>query len=173
MEKDFMDTKLEFPAGLAEPAPAASKPEGSHWVTLDTSQRVMGAVVALGCGFVLLVARLLTPDPRGVGTHQQLGLPPCFTLTALHIPCPFCGMTTAFSLMAHGRVAQAFVTQPAGALAFVLAGVAAAAGVWASSTARLPIPSNPDRWQRRTLVLGAALIIGAWLYKVLSVLTSV
>ena len=39
-----------------------------------------------------LVALSLTPDNRGLGTHEQLGLAPCRMLSYLHIPCPYIGI---------------------------------------------------------------------------------
>jgi len=83
--------------------------------------RLLMACAAAGIAGVLLLARWLHADPRGFGTHEQLGFPPCLTRHYLDIPCPFCGMTTAFALMAHGRFVDAFLTQPAGAAAFVVA----------------------------------------------------
>jgi hypothetical protein len=43
------------------------------------------------------VAYRLEPDPRGFGTHQKLGLPPCTIRAVFGIPCPSCGMTTSFA----------------------------------------------------------------------------
>ncbi len=53
------------------------------------------AAVLLISGFLL--AAFLKPHPSGVGTHQQLGLPPCYFLALSGLPCPACGMTTCFS----------------------------------------------------------------------------
>ena len=39
--------------------------------------RVIGAAVALPCLVVLVLAAWVTPNPEGLGTHQQLGLMPC------------------------------------------------------------------------------------------------
>ncbi|NBO19844.1 MAG: DUF2752 domain-containing protein, partial [Proteobacteria bacterium] len=40
--------------------------------------------------------RWLTPDARGLGTHEQLGLPPCGFYLWYGLPCPSCGMTTSW-----------------------------------------------------------------------------
>jgi len=72
----------------------------------------------LMAGFVL--ARSLDPDPRGFGTHQRLGLPPCTFRAVFGISCPGCGMTTSFSHYVRGSMAESVRTNPAGfALALV------------------------------------------------------
>lgn len=71
-------------------------------------------------GLVLLMARLLRPSPRGVGTHEQLGLPPCPLLHLTGIPCPSCGLTTSFAHAARLHFYQALITQPFGLIAFCL-----------------------------------------------------
>ena len=43
-------------------------------------------------------------EPREMGTHQQLGLPPCQFNTMTGAPCPSCGMTTSFALLLHADV---------------------------------------------------------------------
>ena len=62
-------------------------------------------------GFALLggffVAYRLEPDPRGFGTHQRLGLPPCTIRTVFGVPCPSCGMTTSFANLAKGHFVHA------------------------------------------------------------------
>lgn len=67
----------------------------------------------------LLIAGMLHPSENGVGTHQQLGLPPCTFLWATGFPCPFCGMTTSWSFAAHFDIARSIRTQPAGFALFV------------------------------------------------------
>ncbi len=61
---------------------------------------IVGSLVLIG-GFVL--AYQLDPDPRGFGTHQRLGLPPCTIRTLFGIPCPSCGMTTSFANITKGH----------------------------------------------------------------------
>ena len=74
----------------------------------------------LGALTILITARVLTPSPEGVGTHQQLGLPPCSFEVITGHGCPGCGMTTAFSHMAHGEVSEAFGANPMGIVLFAL-----------------------------------------------------
>ena len=63
-------------------------------------------VVLLLVGFAITL--WLTPDGRGFGTHEQLGLDPCPAMVYLGIPCPSCGLTTSFAFMGHGHPVRAF-----------------------------------------------------------------
>ena len=73
-------------------------------------------VVALGLAAVLTVARRLEPDPRGYGTHTQLGLFPCMFFQVTGQRCPSCGMTTAFAWFVRGRFDRSWQANPAGSL---------------------------------------------------------
>jgi len=77
---------------------------------------------ALGCANagVLAVARWLTPDASGVGTHVQLGLPPCGFLAATGVPCPSCGLTTAFAHMVRLNPLAAAHVHPVGVALFMV-----------------------------------------------------
>lgn len=82
--------------------------------------QVQYLVLLLVASAVLVIARLLPPSPRGVGTHQQLGLPPCFFLKLTGLPCPSCGLTTSFAHAAKLHFYEALLAQPFGLLAFCL-----------------------------------------------------
>ena len=84
---------------------------------------------------VLGVAAWLHADPRGVSTHEQLGLPGCTFLQTTGMPCFTCGMTTAFTHAAHGHLLAALYTQPGGAVLAVLTAAAARANPAAGSAA--------------------------------------
>ena len=64
-----------------------------------------GLSFGLGTGLVVLfvLASTLSPDPAGIGTHEQLGLPPCGLNALFEIPCPACGMTTSWVWFSHGH----------------------------------------------------------------------
>ncbi len=96
-------------------------------VPLARWQRILLIVVSLGllAGFGL--AGFLTPDPRGFGTHQQLGLPPCGFAAVFGMPCPSCGATTSFSFFVRGNWIQAL---QANAAAFTLAVICGLAVPW-------------------------------------------
>ena len=80
--------------------------------------RVRGAAISLPCLAIVTIAIFLSPDPRGHGTHEQLGLPACGFLARTGWPCPSCGMTTSVCNMAHGHLATAFQAQPFGVIFF-------------------------------------------------------
>lgn len=132
--------------------------------------RLASLGIAAGVGTVFVLAALLVPAGDGHGTHLQLGLGSCTFLTITGFPCPMCGATTSFALMAHLRVVEAFLNQPFAAGLFLLS-----AGVFAVAVAEAVDPRG--RW---TAILDwlapregwlAAGFLGAmgvgWAYKVL------
>jgi hypothetical protein len=76
-----------------------------------------GAVLAFSAA-ALAIARSLHPSASGMGTHEQLGLPPCKFLVFTGFPCPSCGLTTSFAYAAHFHFQQAFFASPFGLLLF-------------------------------------------------------
>jgi hypothetical protein len=96
----------------------------------------------LAGGFAL--AFQLDPDPRGFGTHQRLGLPPCTFRVLCGFPCPSCGMTTSFAHFIRGNFAAACAANPAGLiLALVCAGQIPWCG-WSVIRGRLWGVSHPE-----------------------------
>jgi len=110
-------------------APMIGHPLGPlvSWPALE--QPIVGRIYAAGIlvamGAILITAARLHPDAHQYGTHEQLGLPPCGFLIMTGLPCPTCGMTTAFAYTVHGRLGHAAHAQFAGlvmALGCVVAG---------------------------------------------------
>jgi hypothetical protein len=132
--------------------------------------RLASASLAVVCAAVLVLANRLTPDPRGLGTHEGLGLPPCGFLMATGIPCPTCGMTSAYSLMSHGRVLMGLRAQPAGAMLCLLTAAGVLAGLWIAVTGR----AVRVRWDWFATWRGPALLagvfFGAWGWKIVDYL---
>jgi hypothetical protein len=82
--------------------------------------RLLWGLGLCGALAVLVVARALAPDPSLVGTHVQLGLPPCAFLAWTGVPCPTCGLTTAFAHMARLEITMAARAHWLGPLLFAL-----------------------------------------------------
>jgi len=84
---------------------------------------VRGVLVGLALGVTVVFGIALWLDPyQGdagtyrMGTHQQLGLPPCSFVVLTKYPCPACGMTTSFALLIRGDVLNALRANWVGAL---------------------------------------------------------
>jgi uncharacterized protein DUF2752 len=115
----------------------------------------------------IVIARLLHPSPRGVGTHEQLGLPPCPFLLLTGIPCPSCGLTTSFAFAAKLDFLSSLTIQPFGLIAFCLTFLAIPISIFLirrriSWHELMPRP-NFDR----LIYLMIAFYILSWFYKII------
>ena len=108
-----------------------------------------GRWLLAGWSFVLIsgfgLAFSVTPDPRGFGTHQQLGLPPCSFRELFKIPCPSCGMTTSFCQLMHGNIAAACRASASGVLVALVCAVQIPWCWWSAAQGRLAGVSDPER----------------------------
>jgi hypothetical protein len=124
-------------------------------------------IAAAALGGLLVLARKLEPDPRGFGTHTQLGLRPCTFLTVTGRLCPTCGMTTAFAWFARGRVDRSWQANPAGCV-YALLSIPLMA--WLAASA---IGDEPVGFQRLSAPLAglfaAAVTLGlaSWLIRLI------
>ncbi len=128
------------------------------------------------CIFIFVVAAAmfsvglyLTPSPSGMGSHQQLGLPPCGWLTTLGFPCPTCGCTTAVSNFAHGHILRSFLTQPFGFAVGLLAALLLPLTFMGMITGRWIGPSMFWLgWHWKTwVILTLVILVGGWIYKII------
>lgn len=132
---------------------------------LGRRPRVLLAAWAVALVAVLVVARRLEPDPRGFGTHEQLGLSPCAFRAATGRPCPTCGMTTAFARFARGELAASWRANPAGAL---LAPGALVLAAWLVVASALGRPAPFRGWDAPAVVAAGAvfaLTVVSWLVR--------
>ncbi|MCG3179048.1 MAG: hypothetical protein BIFFINMI_01379 [Phycisphaerae bacterium] len=155
------DGALTLPLRQAHPGIADALPARARG-----GERLAAAAVAGLAWSLLLIAWALTPRSAGLGTHEELGLPPCHIQQVSGYPCPSCGMTTAFAAFVHGHVAAALSAQVMGtalAAACLLAGLGA--GLTAVSGLSLaPITARlfyGRTWFRVLL----ALLLGSWALK--------
>lgn len=162
---------------MDQPTPQSENPYDAPptWPSLPrprAATRVWALFWLLLTGGLLVIAAMLNPDPRGHGTHEQLGigkfkLAPCGMYLSTGYPCPTCGMTTAFSYTMHGNWVRAAAAQPSGFLLALACGVVAIACAWTLVTGR-----NPLFWLIFEITpyrLFAALVIllfGGWFYKI-------
>jgi len=86
---------------------------------VSSMDRVVWGLLLFTAASVLAASRFLTPSPTGVGTHEQLGLPPCGFLVWFGVPCPACGLTTAFAHLAHFDLFASLSANPMGLPLFV------------------------------------------------------
>jgi hypothetical protein len=122
--------------------------------------------VAVAAGALLCLARFLQPSPKGVGTHVQLGLPPCAFFHFTGIPCPSCGLTTSVAHAARLHFYEAFITQPFGLIVFCAAIFSLPLSIcfvyrqtpWSSLSFR--------RGRKLVIYLASALFLLSWLYKI-------
>jgi len=130
--------------------------------------RLVAAAIATAAIAPLVVASILEPSADGLGTHRQLGLPACSWVAGLGLPCPSCGMTTAFSFAARGDLGAAFATQPAGAVLAMLAAIVAVVAAWTAATGSRIWELLWSAMDRRAWWCLIGVVALAWVYKIAS-----
>lgn len=107
----------------------------------------------------------MTPAASGLGTHQQLGLPPCPLHLFTGYPCPGCGLTTSVSHLLDGHWSAAIAAHPLGPLALfmllMLLGLGSYGCLRPFSWTQLV--SRP--WCLRGLWIGSGLFMATWICK--------
>lgn len=120
------------------------------WMT-----RLLGGMLVIAMSIPLWVANRLTPSPSGLGTHHQLGLPPCSMRVLWSMRCPACGMTTSWSHITRGNLIAAWQANAGGVLLAFLAFGLVLVGLRMLVESRLPSP------RVRTALAWSLLLIGA------------
>jgi uncharacterized protein DUF2752 len=144
-------------------APALSPPEGS-----TTLRRLAGGAVAAGAAALLGVAAWLDPSPTGLGTHAQLHLTPCSWIVWMDLPCPTCGMTTAFAHAADGNLVAAFIAQPMGCALAMAVAIALLVGLQVAATGSRVADLFARLWGPACAWSLGAGFVAAWVYKVIA-----
>lgn len=105
----------------------ASDPQTVRTPTIPIVLRLVYCGLGLGIFGLLILARGLQPNPDGLGTHEQLGLPPCGFKMFFGKPCPSCGMTTSWAHAVRGQILAGATANLGG---FSLALLSLPASVW-------------------------------------------
>lgn len=136
--------------------------------SIGIGERAWAGAAALGCLSVLALAATLSPNPAGHGTHTQLAswMTPCAWPAVFGIPCPTCGMTTAFAHAADGNVVAALRTQPFGGLLAIGLAVGFWTGLHACVFGSRALAVCGTLLRPRALWWGVAAAAAAWVYTV-------
>jgi hypothetical protein len=125
--------------------------------------------MALACATVLGVALWLKPydedgQPLTMASHTQLGMPPCNMVVMTGKPCPACGMTTSFSLLAHGDVLASLRANWVGTLMAAFTWSLIPYGILCAVKGRMVGLRNPEF--ALTILLSGLLVlmVGRWLW---------
>lgn len=118
------------------------------------------AIAAIPLSLFALASQL-HPAVNGLGTHQQLGLPPCSFRVLWAIPCPACGMTTSWVHFVRGDWAASAAVNLGG---FLLAlGGMAVSGLFLQAAWRGILPGlAAQRWITLAAVFTAVVTITDW-----------
>jgi hypothetical protein len=157
-----LSERVEPKSRVAEATPQAPA-AGSRART-----RAIAALLLAGCLAVLAIAMWLAPDPRGYGTAEQLGTGPCGVLVMTGLPCPTCGMTTAFAHTVRGQWVRAFLAQPGGFVLALGAMGAAVLSVWVLLRGRWPGVALRYVTPYRLFLALLVLLLGAWAFTIFS-----
>ena len=149
--------------------PATQRPHSAATAAAPMSanaRRMIALTILLVCAIVLGVAAWLEPSPTGMGTHQQLRMPPCGWIVMADMPCPTCGMTTAFAHAANGNLWQAFLAQPLGCILAVSMAMIALVSIHVVITGSKLGGAFSRLWGRRMAWTLTFAVVAAWGYKI-------
>lgn len=128
--------------------------------------RIVAGVVVISLIVPLVVAGQLQPSPSGLGTHQQLGLPPCTMRVLWDLRCPACGMTTSWSHFVRGEWLSSLIVNIGGFLLAMYALVVLALAGTTLISGRLPAVWI-QQWLSFSLLGIAAVTVADWARRVI------
>ena len=114
-------------------------------------------------GFAL--ARSLEPDPRGFGTHRQIGLPECTFRLLFSKPCPGCGMTTSFSHFVRGEFAAAARANETALLLAILSAVMIPWSLSSATRGRLWFVDDPVQVFAGLVIALGGIAVALWVIR--------
>ena len=137
-----------------------------HRIESPWAGRFYAILFAMGGLALLATAGWMTPNRDHMGTHRQLGLPPCAFVSVTGFPCPTCGMTTAYSFTVHGRPIEAAKSSLFGSLLAIATIALTLAAMNCAVVGRYP---NLN-WYRidavKLVYYGALMLVASWGLKI-------
>ncbi len=128
--------------------------------------RWKAVLVLVGCIALGSLCAWLKPDDSWIGTSSQLGLAPCSLPTLVGIPCPTCGMTTAFAHAIRGEWLASFRAQPAGFVGALAIGVIGIVALDVLVTGKVWLINWYCVSSGWVVAILAGLFIAGWCYKI-------
>jgi hypothetical protein len=116
------------------------------------------AVVPIG---LFGLASTLEPNSKGLGTHQQLGLPPCSMRVLYGFRCPGCGMTTSWAHFTRGQFQHSARVNSGGFLLAIFSLLVAFLSLRTFWSARIP-SLRMQQYVTVTLVVIAIVTLMDW-----------
>lgn len=133
--------------------------DGSTRVVRTLALRITAIAMTFLPITALAVASRLEPDLRGLGTHQQLGLPPCSMRALVGIRCPSCGMTTSWAYFTRGEWKRSFQTNAGGFLLAFYAIYIARLSLGVARSGSLPSTQSIRKLTIVTVAIGAVTLV--------------
>lgn len=129
-------------------------------------------LMAAGFSTILGIALWLSPynadgSPRLMATHTQMGLPPCNMVVLTGKPCPACGMTTSFALLAHGDVLASLQANWVGTLLAVYWFALIPWSIWSAIRGRLLGVRNGEILMAVSIGVVVTLMLARWIAVIL------
>ncbi len=128
--------------------------------------RIAAFVIAVVPISLLGVANVLEPNSKGLGTHQQLGLPPCSMRVLFGLRCPGCGMTTSWSYFTRGQFVSSAQVNSGGFLLAIFSILVAFLALRTFWSARLPT-LRAQRQVTVTLVVIGVVTMMDWVMRLI------
>lgn len=144
---------------------AGSSATSSARETRDaTANRIEAALAVAVVALVLVASHAVEPAAAGHGTHERLVPIPCGFRWLTGLPCPMCGMTTSFALMARAQVAEAAAAHVLGPALYAVAWLTGLRALYALALGVRVAPA----WLRRPIVpkIALGLLVAGWLVNI-------
>ena len=123
--------------------------------------RLLAALFGIVPIVLLGITTQLSPSSEGLGTHQQLGLPPCSARVIFGMRCPACGMTTSWAHFVRGQWIASPRVNLGGFLLAFYALAFAAASLWSAKHGRIP-GVRVQQWYTVVLMAIAGITLVDW-----------